>query len=388
MPKDQRARFEGEPSSLLRGPKPMLIADYSYPQLSAMLRSKTLLHEGFYYDAARELSRVFQSAESERNLLLQADSAGRAALVHLEIGNFKESATWARRSCASCSESVGVSLGEIVHTASPISTPPSGDALAARILSDTLHNYCQVLVRQMVYYGKMQLEQSAREALRRCLELDHRLGLVQPAGNDIRCLAVVDVAGKSPNLKSAMRLIDECKQNFARGGLFEAHLVKTRAIVRILSGDTARGRDRLVEAEEMLRLFPDGRGLAMTMYLLSDAILRTSSNKSGKRREALRQIIAAAALHPYNLVVDRCREQAQYANRREVQREIDDLVGGKGDYAAVHRMLSWLAEGSSYTSADLLFRNIDLLIARGFPHVELPTGLTSKISADASHTPA
>lgn len=383
MPKELRPRFEGGPSSSSHGPRPMLITDYSYPQQPAMIQARTLLHEGFYYRAAREFSRVFHSAETEGNLLLQADSAGRAALVHLEIGNFKEAAAWARRSSANCSEYVGAQLGEIVHTATPFSEAPSGEALAARILSDTLHNYCQVFVRKMLYCGKTQLEQAARLGLRRTLELDRRLGLAQPTGNDIRCLAVLEVAGETPNLKAAIRLIDQCKQNFARGGLFEAHLVKTRAIVQLLAGETAHGRDRLIEAGEMLRLFPDARGLAMTKYLLSAAILQTSSNKATKRREALPQIIAAAALHPYGLVVDRCREQARYANHRDVQGEIDDLIAGNRDYAPVHRMLAWLAEGSRHTSEGLLFRNLELLLAAGFPHVDLPARLASEISDPA-----
>jgi hypothetical protein len=381
MPAEQRARFEHSGSPANIGPKPMLIADYSYPQLPSMLRGKTLLHEGFYYDAAREFGRIFRTAEREGDLLLQADSAGRAALVHLEIGNFEEAISWANRSSRSCSQYVGVPLGEIIHTATPLLAAPSGDALAARILSDTLHNHCQVLVRQMIYCGRPESEPIARLGLERALELDRRLGLAQPAGNDLRCQAVLEISKQSPDPKSAFRLIDECQQNFASGGLFEAHLVKTRAIVQLLGGQTAHGRDWLIQAEEMLRSFPDARGLAMTMFLLSQAILQSSPGMTTKRREALRRILAAAALHPYRIVLDRCQEQARHVNRRELQREMDDLIAGKGYYAAVHRMMAWLAEGSAHQPNDLLFRNIDLMLANGFPRVELPAPDTARIPA-------
>jgi len=383
LPPELSMRFERSTAFVALGPKPMLIGDYSYPQQPALLTAKTLIHEGFYFEAAKELKRAFLSAQSSGNILLQADAAGRAALVHLEVSNFKNAAYWAKISAAKCSECAGVSVGEIVRSATSFSPNPSGDALASRILSETLHNYCQGLVRQVVYFERKRLEPAARLWLSRALELDRRLGLAQPAGNDLRCQAVLEVASESPESTSAIRLLDECRQNFFHGGLFEAHLVKTRAIIDLLIGQKRLGLDRLIQAERMLRSFPDGRGLALTMYLLSEEIVRRSLDNPEKRREALRTILSAAALHPYTPVVDRCREQARCTNPRDLQHEIDDLIAGKGSYAVVHRMMTWLAEGSAHSSTDLLFRNIDLMFAAGFPFVELPARTASHISGPA-----
>jgi tetratricopeptide (TPR) repeat protein len=328
-----------------------------------------LLHQGFYYAAAREFKRLFSAPENSGDIILQADAAGRAALVYLEIGDFDEALRWAHRSIAKCSQCIGLPVREILRAASRYSADPSQSAsvLACRILSDTLHNRCQILLRQMLYCSHEQLEQPACMALQTSLALDQRLDLSQPAGNDLRCRAVLEIIGRSPDRQSALRLIDECKGNFARGGLFEAHLVKTQGIVFLQSGKPVEGIRRLRKSEEMLSSFPDARGLAFAWYLLSDAILRTSEN----RPEALHYLLSAAALHPYGVAIDRCRRQARYANRRDLQAEIDDLIAGKGQYSAVHRMTDWMAEDSPHTAEDLLFRNIHLMTAGNFPQVEI-----------------
>jgi hypothetical protein len=226
----------------------------------------------------------------------------------------------------------------------------------------------------MVYCGKQELEGSARLGLQNSLKLARRLDLAQPSGNDLRCQAVVEVMGESPNPQLALKLIDQCRDNFAPGGLFEAHRVKTAGIIALQTGKLAQARNLFMKAAEMLSPFPDPRGLASARHMLSDAILRASGERlrTSDIRQALHHIIIAAALHPYGVVLERCREQARYANRCDLQAEIDDLIGGRGQYSTVHRMMAWSADGSAYTAQDLFFRNLDLMVAANFPQVEIP----------------
>ena len=358
------------------GPKPMLIADYRYPRQAVLSQASALLHQGFYYAAAQEFKRVFTLAERSSDSLLQADAAGQAALVDLEMFNFNAAQQWAYKSIAKCSQCIGVPVPEIICTATPY-TPDASQSksiLAARILSDTMHNLCQIYVRQMVYCGNHKLEPSARLSLQNSLQLDGRLDLAQPSGNDLRCQAVVEVISKWPNSQLALKLIDQCRDNFAPGGLFEAHRVKTDGIIALHTGKLAQARGLLTKSAEMLSSFLDVRGLASARYMLSDAILRASGERlrTSDIREALRHIISAAALHPYGVVLDRCRQQARDANRRDLQAEIDDLLAGKGQYSVVHRMAAWMADESAYTAQDLFFRNIDLMMSGNFPPVEIP----------------
>lgn len=364
------ARFSG--ASCFEDSRPMMIADYRYWQEPAVVPAANLLHQGFYSEAAAELSRVFRAAEQSGDVILQAYTAGHAALVHLEMGEFIDADKWAQRSITKCSKFIGLPVSDIIRTASRLSpeSRPSGEALALRILSETLHNRCQIFARRMLYHDTHDLQDLARRELDTVLALDQRLDFVQPIGNDLRCKAVVEVATDRPNLQSALDLVSECEYHFPAGGLFEAHSRKTRGIITLRTGRPGLARRELIEAEKMLSSFMDARGLAATKYLISTAILRTPA----KARQALPYILAAATLHPYGFVVNRFRQQANlvWFEVRDIQSEIDALIAGKGDYRSVHQMLAWLAQDSPYTAEDLLFRNLALVVAGNFPSVEIP----------------
>jgi hypothetical protein len=362
------------------GQKPMLIRDYQYPRQAVLSQASALLHQGFYYAAAQEFNRVFSTAEQSGDLLLQADAAGRTALVYLEVDKFNEARRWAYKTIEKCSQCVSMPVSEIIANAPryALDMSPPKSVLAARILSDVLHNLSQVYLRQMFYYGNQSLEQLARIGLQNCLNLNRRLDLAQPSGNDLRCRAVVEAISQPTDVQLALKLIDQCEDNFTNGGLFEAHRVKTGGLIAVQTGHLSNGRDLLTKADQMLSCFPDARGLASARYLLSDATLRTRTSNNA-RRQALRYIISAAVLHPYGVVIDRCRQQARHADRRDFQIEIDDLIAGKGLYSAVWRMAGWMAEESQYTAQDLLFRNLDLMLTSNFPQVEIPPHRTAAV---------
>lgn len=351
-----------------RGPRPHLDDVYDYSQRPELVAARALRPLGFYESAALEAKRAFDVGRDRGDILLGADAAGRMAVVHLEIGNFQQAVRWSEISIQKCCQSVGLSIAEILLAAGPCPTRPTGDFLALRILSDSLHNYCQAFVRQILYFGNSELERRARQCLTCAVELDRRMGLSQPLGNNLRCRAVLEAATNSGNRQLSVRLIDEANDNFPSGGFFQAHSIKTRGIIHLATGRLAHGRDNLLEAEKMLQGFTDLRGLALTMYMTSDAILRTD----GDHRQALRHMLAATVLHPHTFVLDRCRMQARAANRRELQTELDNLVAGKGNYASVHLMLAWVSAKSDLSKDELLLEKLHSMRAGGFPEVAIP----------------
>jgi len=364
------ARFEGPSRSVGQVSEPKLISDYNFPR-RPLVKAVSLLVRGFYPDAARELKRIFGASADNGDAVLQADAAARMAWLHLEIGDFLNSERWAQRSITTSATFIGASMPEILRCVSrfPSEGSSSKPLTASRILSDALHLRSQILASKMLYVKDEGLNGAVQAGLERSLALDRRLDLPELIGNDLRWKAIMEVTGNQPNLISATKLIDESKDKFVRGGLYEAHWINARGVIQLQAGSLAQAKRLLTDAGEKLSSFTDAPGLALTNYLLSDVVLRTSGN----RREALRHIIAAAALHPYGFLIERCSQQACYSNRRDVQSEIDYLLAGRHDYQIVHQMMARLAHDSPHSPVDLLQRNIDLMLANGFPRVTVPS---------------
>jgi len=364
---DLAAKFVGEDPHTRHAAE--LITDYNYPR-PPLVEAVQLLVRGFYSDAYRELRRKFGDAVKGDDLILQADAAARMAWLFLEIGDFVKAEPWAQRSIVTSAKVIGLPVAGIIQSAAPVNARSSSSktAIASRILSDAMHLRSQIFVSKMLYLEEWEPERAARSSLEQSLALDRRLDLPEPVGNDLGWKAVMEITAKQPELKSALRLLDECAGKFARGGLYEAHLLKTNGIIYLRSRRPVHGRNLLIDAKERLSSFADSRGLALNLYLLGDFF----SLHSNDRKQPLRHFLAAGALHPYGFLLDRCRTEARSARRAELQREIDDLLSGKGNYAPVHQMMKALAQHSPHTPEDLLYRNINLMAAREFPAVAIP----------------
>lgn len=333
-----------------------LISDYNFPR-AELLKGVTLLAQGFYRDAARTLKSVFFEACVHGDLILQADAAARLTWLCLEIGNFKSARRWLTQSLTTCRLLAHHSVNEMVDAAGPLKELSPQSASFYRVLSDALHLRSQILATQILYLKSEQLQIAAQDALAVNLALDQGLGLHQPIGNALRWRAIVTASSLIPKWSEAIRLIDQGREHLPQNGLYGAHLESARGIVLLQSGKPARARRHLVEAGAQLSGFNDARGFALNLYHQSETVLMTSNH----RRNALRLILAAAALHPHFPVIERARQQAAYANARDLNTEVDRLLAGYEENGAVHKMLSRLVRNSSHSSDDLLRRNLKVL---------------------------
>jgi hypothetical protein len=221
----------------------------------------------------------------------------------------------------------------------------------------------------MLYLRNLESEGLAREALGQSLTFDRRLQLAEPTGNNLRWKAVLEVIGARPDLKSALGLIDESKDMFVPGGLYEAHLINSRGIIYLGTRKRAHGRDLLEEAADRLSWFADARGLALVLYLLSNS----KSRPSDKIQKSFRRMLAAGALHPHGFLLERCSWEAKRAGAHRLLKEIDNLLDDQNkDYRAVHQMMRQLGYNSPHEPNDLLHRNIGLLLGNDFPYLKLP----------------
>ena len=177
----------------------------------------------------------------------------------------------------------------------------------------------------------------------------------------------MEAAIKNPNRKVSLNLIDEAKDKFDRGGLYEAHLNSANGLVELHAGNPKVARRLLHDAGEKLVRTADARGLALNMNALSDAPLLGSDNI----HKPFRYLLAAGALHPFGFMVERFRNRARNLEPRRLQTEIDSLLAGNPDYRPVHQIMTRLAQGS-HTPTGLLYRNIDLMLGVAFPRVKLP----------------
>jgi hypothetical protein len=158
-----------------------------------------------------------------------------------------------------------------------------------------------------------------------------------------------DRAGRS----AAERRIAEAFDHFERGSSGESLAARDRGFVCWQTGQAGQARIALGKAIDLLAVYADARALGPAFYVLSKV-----AGEADRMQEARRHALVAAAFHPYGYVVENTRAHLQISDRREVDRDIADLLTGKAPFQIVHQVMERLTNGTTSTAGELIRRNL------------------------------
>jgi hypothetical protein len=330
-------------------PDPFLL-DLS-PSYHLPLQFGLNLHiHGMYAQAQQEFLRVVQAAGSD--LVLMADAAGRLAWLFSEKDDFKHALHWVNTSIDWIETHVASPLDEIICSLHPGAHLPliSRSDTASQILDRALHLKSKILLNGILYARSQQyrierstdLEAATDRAFAQSRVFTEYLQNPKNLGDVLRWEAVREAVKFVPDLDAAKKLLEGSRETCVPGGLGDAYVTRNSGIAYWQADQPKRAREMLRNAVAQLSSFANPRALALTLHSLSNFILEREVVDQDRAR---RYVLAAAALHPYGIILSDCRQQVEFGGRRNAQRDIEDLLAEKEPFHSVGPVMKRLAQG-------------------------------------------
>ena len=346
----------------------LILYDAAYPYSGSYLpiqRGRELLMRSLFPEARRQLNDAFTAALDRQDYVRAADAAEVMAWLELEAmeRDNTRALKWVATSIELIEKHVGARLGQIL--ASVQSGRRSAEVSVydevTPILSKVLHIRSKLLAERVVYYAESNRRGEAEAvSFAQSLTLDGYRQSAGQFGHDFRWQARMlasDRAGRG----AAERRISEGFDHFERGSSGESLVARDRGFVCWQTGQPAQARNALDKSIDLLAAHADARALGPAFYVLSKV-----AGERDRLQEGRRHALAAAAFHPYGYVLENTQAHLQISDRREVDRDVADLLVGKPPFQIVHQVMERLTTGTTSHSAELIRRNLSRLGAVGF----------------------
>ena len=161
-----------------------------------------------------------------------------------------------------------------------------------------------------------------------------------------------DRAGRS----AAEKRIEDGFDHFERGSSGESLVARDRGFVYWQTSQPAQARNALGKAIDLLTVYADARALGPAFYVLSKI-----AGEGDRLDEARRLALIGVAFHPYGYVLENGEAHVRISDRREVERDISELLAGKPPFRIVHEVTARLTDGTETSSVELVERNLSRL---------------------------
>jgi tetratricopeptide (TPR) repeat protein len=186
----------------------LVLLDPPVAASSELHRGQEHLIRARYDLAEAEFVGVFNAAEVQQNLRLQADAAGRVSWTLFEQGRYEESDKWFQTSIKLIETYFGTGLKEIIDSVQPggRSAVLSRTDDTSYVLSRALQIRCRSLTQRLVYCQQYERYREAEEAFAHSLAVDRYLEVPALLGHDLRVYAVLVAAHDDRRHREAQKL--------------------------------------------------------------------------------------------------------------------------------------------------------------------------------------
>ena len=322
----------------------------SHPSIQ---RAQALMASALYHDAHNQLRQIFESATTEKDVLLQAEAAGYIGWFHGELERFDDARRWLLHSIHLIESDLQMRAGDIVQSIGSSTLVTEVSNRKIEVLARALRIYGKVLTVRIVHDLDYARVPEAKRVFQHSTELDERLRLPE-LPHTLRWQAVAMSAEDTSTLQNIDTLLSRSRELMPAGSPGEASLIREQGIVRWQKGRLSKSEDFLLDAKERLARFADARALGAAFCTLSKVTLQAG----GSPRQAQRYALLALSLHPYGYVLRHGVDQVRTIPIDDRARTIAAVTAGEGPFEAVHAVLANVATASTLSAGDLLKQNL------------------------------